>query len=158
MERRLVDDRFDLSCHVGSSECLVHFPPSWPGAPLGRFLSMLAALTEGNDEVEANCIVVERLTFVAVGMLGVKGSVSPDGVLEIGYGFGREVWGNGYATEAVKALCSHLLTKADVRAVCAETAMGNRASERVLEKAGFMRVARNWDEGNGDLVVWHLTA
>lgn len=119
---------------------------------------MLAALTEGNDEVEANCIVVERLTFVAVGMLGVKGSVSPDGVLEIGYGFGREVWGNGYATEAVKALCSHLLTKADVRAVCAETAMGNRASERVLEKAGFMRVARSWDEGNGDLVVWHLTA
>ena len=44
------------------------------------------------------------------------------------------MWGRGFAAEAVKALSTHLLVKPEVR-----------ASDRVLEKAGFIRVGESWD-------------
>ncbi|MGH9020625.1 MAG: GNAT family N-acetyltransferase [Acidimicrobiales bacterium] len=115
-------------------------------------------MTDDEPEVDATFTAVERATSMAVGMLGVKGSLRADGSLEIGYGFGRESWGRGLATEAVTALSAHLLARSEVRAIFAETAVWNRASERVLEKAGFVRFGVDWDEEDGDLVVWRVLA
>ena len=91
-----------------------------------------------------------------VGALGVKGGGDPAGP-EIGYGFDEAAWGRGLATEAVRALCAHLLEDGGVEHVGAETAVWNRASERVLEKSGFARVGTSWSQEDGDLVVWRLT-
>lgn len=92
-----------------------------------------------------------------MGQLGAVGKPTPAGAQEIGYGFNPEIWGQGLATEAVVALTTHLLTWDSITTVTAETAVSNPASERVLEKAGFVRVGSSWRQDDGDLVTWRLT-
>ena len=56
---------------------------------------------------------------------------------EIGYWLGTKYWGNGYATEAVRALIDHAFTDLDSEALQAAARVTNPASRRVLEKCGF---------------------
>ena len=52
---------------------------------------------------------------------------------ELGFMIARQFWGKGYATELAKALCSW--SGKDLIAV---TDRGNKNSQRVLEKSGFV--------------------
>ncbi|MFZ5481012.1 MAG: GNAT family N-acetyltransferase [Myxococcota bacterium] len=56
----------------------------------------------------------------------------------LGYVFGADFWGMGYASEAVGAVVDHLVASGivELRATVAE---GNVASRRVLERHGFTR-------------------
>ena len=56
---------------------------------------------------------------------------------EIGYWIGASYWGQGYATEAVRALVDHALENGDHTALQAGARVSNPASRRVLEKCGF---------------------
>jgi len=55
----------------------------------------------------------------------------------VGYYFFPPHWGQGYATEAVRVVSQHLLSQGVHRLVATVTA-GNTASERVLQKAGYV--------------------
>ncbi len=52
---------------------------------------------------------------------------------EVGYWLGREFWGKGIATRALRAM----LAQVTRRPLYAHVARGNLASQRVLEKCGF---------------------
>jgi RimJ/RimL family protein N-acetyltransferase len=54
----------------------------------------------------------------------------------------------------VGALVAWLHTRPGVQTVTAQTALHNRASERVLEKLGFVRTGVGWNEEDGELTVW----
>jgi [ribosomal protein S5]-alanine N-acetyltransferase len=153
IQHRLANDSFELEFRSADGSLLVHFEPDWPGDLLAVFPSELARLPEGAD-VEGNFVAVDVANAAAIGAIGTKGGPNSEGVVEIGYGFIPEVWGHGFATEAVEALVAHLLALPTVTAVSAQTALANRASERVLEKAGFAKVGTNWEEEDGDLTVW----
>jgi RimJ/RimL family protein N-acetyltransferase len=56
---------------------------------------------------------------------------------EIGYWLGVPFWGNGYATEAVRALIDHAFTDLGHDVVLGAARVSNPASRRVLEKCGF---------------------
>lgn len=56
---------------------------------------------------------------------------------EIGYWIGVPYWGQGYATEAVRALIDHAFETRDDKALQAGARVSNPASRRVLEKCGF---------------------
>ena len=77
-----------------------------------------------------------RETREAVGDLCFKG-LSPEGIVEIGYGMYPAYEGRGFMTEAVKAMVLWASRQPGVREIQAETDPGNLASRRVLEKAGF---------------------
>lgn len=66
--------------------------------------------------------------------------------VELGYVLLRTVWGNGYMTEAVRAVVDWALDEPDVYRVWAYVNVGNVASQRVLEKAGMVRegVLHRW--------------
>jgi RimJ/RimL family protein N-acetyltransferase len=49
----------------------------------------------------------------------------------------RPYWGKGYATEAVKLLRDHAFKKLNLHTLTAHAYSSNKASLRVLEKAGF---------------------
>src|SRR5206468_11600108 len=55
---------------------------------------------------------------------------------EVGYWIGRESWGRGYATEALRLL----LGEVPDRPVFARAAVHNAGSRRVLEKCGFVKI------------------
>ena len=70
-----------------------------------------------------------------------------DGKVEIGYGLRAGFCGNGFMTEAVKAVCAWALAQPGVTGVEAETDPGNRASQRVLSACGFLPTGTNGEEG-----------
>ena len=58
-------------------------------------------------------------------------------VLELGYSFEPQYWGQGIATEIVQAIAAYGLANNDIKAIIACTALPNMASQRVLLKTGF---------------------
>lgn len=73
-----------------------------------------------------------------IGDLGFKGPEKKNAV-EIGYGILKEYEGNGYTTEAVKALTEWAFgVNQEIYFIEAETALDNMASKRILEKLEFV--------------------
>lgn len=58
---------------------------------------------------------------------------------KLGYCFAEQAWGQGFATEAADALLQWAFDTLDLNRVQSEADTRNRASERVLEKLGFLR-------------------
>jgi RimJ/RimL family protein N-acetyltransferase len=71
-----------------------------------------------------------------------------DGERDVGYWIGREHWGRGIATAALRLS----LEEITARPLHAHVARSNVASIRVLEKCGFIRVREDGDEYL--LVLW----
>jgi len=63
----------------------------------------------------------------------------PERFLEIGYNVTRLERGKGYGTEAVQLIVDYLFLSMDVARIQAFTDVRNKASQRILEKAGFKR-------------------
>ncbi|MFC4424759.1 GNAT family N-acetyltransferase [Deinococcus navajonensis] len=154
LEMRLRHESFTLTCPTPDGALDVAFCAQWPGDPLPMFPGKLARLGPQDQTVSGSFVTVTRQTPAAVGQLGVKGPPDGAGVQEIGYGFLPEVWGQGYATEAVAALAEFLLAQSGIKALSAQTAVTNAASARVLEKTGFVQTGTDWDEEDGHLLVW----
>ncbi len=88
-------------------------------------------------------VVTRRGEDRPIGMLELR----PDGHrVELGYVLARRYWNRGYMTEAVQTVVSWLLDQPGVHRVWAVVDVDNRASARVLEKAGmhFEGVLRRW--------------
>jgi [ribosomal protein S5]-alanine N-acetyltransferase len=139
----------------------VHFPPEWPGDPLGFFPSMITAYDEaaaqGGAYVTWGGTLIERAQQVAIGQMGCKGMPDAEGDVEIGYGINSAYQGRGYATEMVQALATWLLAQPTVRRIIAECNVDNIGSIRVLEKSDFHRTGTRFDEEDGDLIIWART-
>jgi [ribosomal protein S5]-alanine N-acetyltransferase len=94
------------------------------------------------------------------GALRVLGSVTfhgrpgDDGIAEIAYGVEESSQGKGYATEAVTACIGWALAEDYVRAVQAVTFAWHRASMRVIEKVGMVKIGVREHETMGELLVF----
>ena len=73
----------------------------------------------------------------AVGLVGL--SWETEGVPELGYCFGLDHWGKGYATEAARAAIDFAFEEFSVERMTSSARVLNPASRHVLEKCGF-----NW--------------
>ncbi len=79
----------------------------------------------------------------AVGGIGLKLGTDVERVgAEIGYWLGREHWGKGIVTDAVRGMVDHALTELELERVFALPFDRNIASHRVLEKAEFVLEGR----------------
>lgn len=157
IHRRLAEPEF--SATVIGIDRPVQFAREWPGDLLGMFPIFASALT-GNEAVLGQYIIVDTNRAVAVGALGILGEVTPARSVEIGYGMNSSERGRGFATVAVGLLVQGLFTRrvlpARVGEITAKTAVGNIASQRVLEKNNFLRAGIDWSDEDGDLITWSL--
>lgn len=87
----------------------------------GTQLGLVATLNRGGRDV--------------IGFVSAKWE--PDGSVVLGYAYGVEHWGKGYATEALQPVVDAVFTLTDAEAVTAQARVINPASQRVLRKAGF---------------------
>jgi len=76
--------------------------------------------------------------------------------VEIGYGVAAAYAGRGYASAGVACLVQQASARDEVAAISAETSLTNRASERVLEKNGFVRGGSRVDSEGEVLTLWRL--
>lgn len=84
----------------------------------------------------------------AVGGMGFHRVPDENGRVEIGYDLPESARGNGYATEALRALAEWARSRRDDVTVFGVVDPLNVASQRVLERAGFTRTAT---ESDGDI-------
>lgn len=90
---------------------------------------------ERNDESKA---IVGHLSFLGA---------PSHGMVEIGYGIHAAYERQGYMTEAVSAAVRWAAAQEGVEQIEAETEKDNIASQRVLQKAGFVRSGEMGAEG-----------
>jgi len=88
-----------------------------------------------------------------VGLCGFRRPPESGGSVEIGYGVAASRRRRGYATAAVGAIV-RFAEREPIRAVVAETAVANAASQRVLAKNGFLRTGSRIDSVDGELLRW----
>ena len=93
--------------------------------------AFIAQINKGADEL-AFLIALDDEPIGACGLAQLDGP-APD----LGYWIGAPYWGNGYATEAARAVIDHAFTALGHDAVQAGARVTNPASRRVLEKCGF---------------------
>ena len=97
------------------------------------------------------------------GLAEIYGYRAPILKASIGYRLLPEYWGMGVATEALGLLVRYVLNDTNVKILTASTMIENKASARVLEKNGFMRVIyavpENWGYSHPVFAdKWILTA
>jgi Acetyltransferases, including N-acetylases of ribosomal proteins len=94
----------------------------------------------GHDEPSDNHIfaITLRDDGEAMGAIGLHMEWKHERA-EIGYWLGVPYWGNGYTTEAVRAIVGYALTEAGLNRVFAYHFTRNPASGRVLLKVGMKR-------------------
>jgi RimJ/RimL family protein N-acetyltransferase len=93
------------------------------GVPGRAYVLQLAIVNAENDE-----------------LLGSIGVFTPqEGIGEVGYWVGAAARGRGVAVRAVRLAVRRAFEKSELRRMQLHTLPGNRASERVAEKAGFTR-------------------
>jgi RimJ/RimL family protein N-acetyltransferase len=88
----------------------------------------------------------EVLGFVQLSELDDRGNA------EIGYVIAPQVWGEGFATEASKAVLEFGFRNLGFRNVRAVASARNMASRAVLQKLGFKEVGSETEDGIRDLI------
>jgi RimJ/RimL family protein N-acetyltransferase len=108
-----------------------------------------------------NWAITDRATGRFLGGIGLKQTNWLHRSTEVGYCVGSWARGQGYAPEATRAVAEWVLRDQSFNRVQLFAATENIASQRVAEKAGFVRegVARNsgyTHEGQVDMVMFAL--
>jgi len=112
-------------------------PPWSDRARAERFLAVSRRMAEDGTGTR---LVIERASDGAfLGWITVSGWNPDHRSASIGYCLAETAWGQGYATEAARALLQWAFDTLDLNRVQAETDTRNLASARVLEKLGFVR-------------------
>jgi RimJ/RimL family protein N-acetyltransferase len=75
----------------------------------------------------------------AVGLTRVKFEASFTPAVEVAWRLHRRYWGYGYATEAAQAAIEDGFARVGLKEIVALTALGNKASIRVMERLGMKR-------------------
>jgi RimJ/RimL family protein N-acetyltransferase len=109
---------------------------------------------------EVNFVIVPHATGRLAGVIGVSRADWETGVAETGYWLGPAARRHGYVTEAVRAL-AHYAFGLGLHRLELLAAVGNVASQRVAERAGFtregvLRKARPVPGGRSDMVLFSL--
>jgi RimJ/RimL family protein N-acetyltransferase len=73
--------------------------------------------------------------FAPIGMVGI--SWSENDAPELGYWLGVEHWGQGFGTEAARAIIDYFFEEFDAEHLYAGARVTNPSSRNVLEKCGF---------------------
>ena len=113
----------------------------WDSAPWSdetqadRFLARCRALSD--NEAGARVAVERRDTGRFIGWIGLQHWDHDNRSANLGYVFAEHAWGQGYATEAGRALLEWGFDVMDLNRVSAQTDTRNEASARVLTKLGF---------------------
>ena len=132
--------------------------PGYPSRFSLEVMEMVAGARPGAPDGYGPWFMVRKADDAVVGEIGadLRGTTA-----QVGYTVVEPSWGQGYATEALRALLGHLLADPGIDRVVAETLVGHAASRRVMEKAGMRLHGRRVGEVDGEqaeLVVYELPA
>lgn len=140
-----MDNLFDLNSDPAVMRYLTGGKPLSREAIQQEVLPRFLRFYEGFDG-PCYWAAIEKSTGDFLGWFGLRPSDEARlGEVELGYRLRQSAWGKGYATEGARALIRKGFTELGVRRVVANTMAVNRASRRVMEKAG-LTLARTYHQ------------
>jgi len=98
---------------------------------LDHAVEFVRAIAELGHEI---AFLIEN-NFVPIGMVGINFGTRD--MPEIGYWLGVEHWGQGFGTEAARAVIDFFFAEHDHEQLYAGARVANPASRNILEKCGF---------------------
>ncbi len=105
----------------------------------------LAHIKMVNDKIDENkdinWAVTEKGSAKCIGLMGFYRTQPEHYRTELGYMLAPEHWGKGYATEAINTLVDYAFTTLQFHSIEAVIDARHIASERVLQKSGFVKEA-----------------
>ena len=129
-------------------------PPPETGDVLAYFRSMVA--DDDSDAAFVPRLIVRTADRLVVGSIGIN---PPDdhGQAMTGYSVYPAFEGNGYASEAAKALCDWAMEQSGIASIKATIRAGHTASEIVATRAGLTRSGAQEEDEGMTLNVWLRT-
>ena len=115
----------------------------WMAFMEGGFpLEKAQALIASQNDTKEYFFAVQLPDGALIGAMGVIDH--PDGTVEVGYWFGIDYQGRGYASEALRATLDQIAADPDLahRSIFAECRPDNAASIKLLTKTGFYATGR----------------
>lgn len=133
---------------VNGDEQVTHFLPyeTWSGrSDAEAWLARMNLLSQAGSCRQL--VVQQREDDRVIGSLLFFDFDENSRRLEIGYALGREFWGKGLMSEAVRGACSYAFSEWGIRRIEAEVNVANTASCKLLEAVGFQlegRLRQRW--------------
>lgn len=144
-------DRFEERSGYRAADGLREFFVSGDVSP--DWLAMLRS-SPASDPWVHGFAVVHREDGLVIGTAGFKGPPDGGGVVEVAYAIVPAYQGQGYATEATRALLEFAFASDLVMVVRAHTLPEPNASTRVLAKCGFENHGEVVDPEDGPVWRW----
>ncbi|MFZ0729442.1 MAG: GNAT family N-acetyltransferase [Methylovirgula sp.] len=119
-----------------------NIPHPYPPKEADRFIFKARAENSGGQALH---LAITRKSGPRLVLGLVSASASGEIEVEVGYVMAPEVWGKGFATEAVRMVIDTIFALTPAVRVVANSRAHNPASRRVLEKAGFAYVDSGLD-------------
>ncbi len=123
---------------VNGDDAVTHHLPYDTWANLADAQAWLERIAKRVEEGHTLQLVMERVadsTVIGAAILFAYDAASSRA--EIGYVLGRAHWGQGYASEAVRALTQHCFEQVGMRRLEAQVNPSNTASCKLIESLGF---------------------
>lgn len=111
-----------------------------------EFVRMLVALQHERPRRKFQLGVTLRASGQLIGSCGIRMDAVGAHEADIGYELSPEHWGNGYATEAARAVVAFGFTELRVHRISSWCVADNAGSARVLEKVGMRLEGRLRDK------------
>jgi RimJ/RimL family protein N-acetyltransferase len=87
--------------------------------------------------------------YILVKPLNISSEFPDVNNIEIGWRFKQENWGQGYATEAAKAVADKVTEQKNIKIISATADASNIASIRIMEKLGMSFITNYNDKTKG---------
>lgn len=147
-------DALALASHTGAAFTDPPEPPPLFGEDLPMFRNRMV---ETPDELGWWVWLITRLEDRrAVGVCGLGGPPDGGGVVLLGYSVYPDLEGQGYATEAARAVVAWALAHPSVVRVRATVSLGNAPSVSVARKLGMTDVGRETIPVVGEVAVYEI--
>lgn len=134
----------------------VRFAEGYPSQNSVEVMDIFVGARRKDSPTFAPLFIVRNQDGAIIGDIGWSCPHGPSAPA-VGYDVVEPLWGQGYATDAMRALVTYLFSLPQVERVLADTLKAHIASRRVMEKAGlsFVREAVEDVDGEAQEVVFY---
>jgi RimJ/RimL family protein N-acetyltransferase len=134
-------------------------PEDWPGDRVGTLRRRLNDLAIDPDAQPwlLRAIVLREPERRLIGHIGFHGPPDVQRRVEVGYSVRPEYQRRGYAQEAVEALFDWAASEHGIVRFVASVGPWNEPSLGLVRKLGFVQTGSQWDDEDGEELVFELT-
>ncbi|AMO85818.1 Putative ribosomal N-acetyltransferase YdaF [Solibacillus isronensis B3W22] len=124
----------ELAGEYDVAKSTLNIPHPYPKGSASQFIESTQTAEQNNKIVMF--AIINKETKLLIGLINLNLSISYQRG-ELAYWIGKEYWGNGYGTEAAKALLEYGFNQLKLNKIFAASFTSNTGSWKVMEKIGL---------------------